>query len=390
MDNKSINNIKDKKISILGSTGSIGTQSLDVCDFHGISVEALSVQSNIKLLEEQARKFGISYAAVADEEKAGELKKNLADTDVKVFAGSRGILEMINELKGDTVINSIIGGAGLLPTMEAIKCGKNVALANKETLVTAGEIVMRSAKEKGISLLPIDSEHCAIFQCLMNGRREEVAKLILTASGGPFFGMTRDELKNVTVEQALAHPTWKMGRKITIDSATLMNKCFEMIEAAYLFDMPESMIDVVVHRESIVHSMVEYIDGAIIAQMSLPDMRMCIRYAVSYPFRVQGNCRHTDMASVGKLTFAKPDYDTFEALKLAPYALSKGGVIPAVLNGANEMAVELFLNKKISFTDITDLVSGVVHNYSNIENPTLDDIIEAGEKAKRAVYDAAS
>ena len=385
-----IKNIQDKKISILGSTGSIGTQSLDVCDFHGISVEALSAQSNIRLLEEQARKFRVSYAAAADEEKARELKNNLADTDIKVFAGSRGILEMIDELKGDTVINSIIGGAGLLPTLEAIKCGKNVALANKETLVTAGETVMRSAKEKGVSLLPIDSEHCAIFQCLMNGRREEVAKLILTASGGPFFGRTRDELKNVTVEQALDHPTWKMGRKITVDSATLMNKCFEMIEAAYLFDMPESMIDVVIHRESVVHSMVEYIDGAIISQMSLPDMRMCIRYAVSYPFRVRGNCGRTDMASVGKLTFAKPDPDTFGALKLAPYALSKGGVIPAALNGANEMAVELFLNKKISFTDITDLVSEVVHNYSNIENPTLDDILEAGEKAKKAVYDAAS
>lgn len=380
-----VKTLNDKYLSVLGSTGSIGTQALDVCAFHGIRVEALSAQSNSRLIEEQARRFGVKYCALSDESAASDLKARLSDTGTRVFSGAGGILEMISLLEGDTVINSIIGGAGLLPTLEAIKHKKNIALANKETLVTAGELVMRSAKEAGISLLPIDSEHCAIFQCLMNGRREEVSRLILTASGGPFFGRTREQLSGVTVEQALDHPTWKMGKKITIDSATLMNKCFEMIEAAYLFDMPFDMIDVVVHRESIVHSMVEYIDGAIIAQMSLPDMRMCIRYAVSYPFRVGGNCRKTDLASVGKLTFAEPDDKTFGALKLAKYSIGRGGVIPAVLNGANEEAVKLFLERKISFTDITDLVSEVVHGYNNIVDPGLSDILKAGEDAKSAV-----
>ena len=376
-----IKTINDKYISILGSTGSIGTQALDVCAFHHIGVEALAAHGSVSLIEEQARRFGVRFCALEDERGARDLKERLSDTGIKVFAGREGILEMIGYLNGDTVINSIIGGDGLLPTLEVIKNKKNLALANKETLVTAGEIVMKAARNAGISLLPIDSEHCAIFQCLMNGRREEVSRLILTASGGPFFGRTRNQLASVTVEEALNHPTWKMGKKITIDSATLMNKCFEMIEAAYLFDMPCDKVDVVVHRESIVHSMVEYIDGAIIAQMSLPDMRMCIRYAVSYPFRVEGNCKKTDMAKIGKLTFAEPDPETFTALKLAKYSLDRGGVIPAVMNGANDVCVRLFLEKKISFTDITDLVSEIVHNYDNIKDPTLDDILEAGRKA---------
>ena len=381
-------NINDKYVTVLGSTGSIGTQALDVCAFHGIKVEALSANSNVKLIEEQARRFRVRYCAMSDVGAAADLKTRLADTGITVFAGSGGIVEMINALEGDTLLNSIIGGAGLLPTLAGIDHKMNVALANKETLVAAGGLVKKKVKENGVSLLPIDSEHSAILQCLQNGSRSEVSRLILTASGGPFFGKKREELLSVSPEQALAHPTWKMGKKITIDSATLMNKCFEMIEAAYLFDMPGDKIDVVIHRESVVHSMVEYIDGAIIAQMSLPDMRLCIRYALSYPQRVTGGA-HTDLAKVGRLTFFEPDRETFKALGLAGYALDKGGVIPAVLNGANEKAVELFLDKRISFTDITDLVGDIVHNYSNIQDPSLDDILSSGEKAKRMAEEAA-
>ena len=382
-----VKRIEDKKLVILGSTGSIGTQALDVCDYHGISVEALSVDSNIDLLEEQIRKFGVKYCAVVNEEKAKVLKERIRDTSTKVFARSEGILEMISLCEGDTVINSIIGGAGLLPTLQAIECSKSVALAHKETLVTAGELVMKRVKEKGVSFLPIDSEHCAIFQCLMSGKREEVSRIILTASGGPFYGKSLEELSRVTVEQALDHPTWKMGKKITIDSATLMNKCFEMIEAAYLFDMSADMIDVVIHRESVVHSLVEYVDGALIAQMSLPDMRMCIQYAVSYPFRVGGRLKKTSLADVGKLTFFRPDYDTFGALSLAGYAMKQGGVIPAVLNGANEEAVSLFLDRRIGFTDITFLVDKAVKTYKNVKDPCLEDILTAGERARALVRD---
>ena len=383
-----VKRIEDKRLVILGSTGSIGTQALDVCDYHGIAVDGLSVPSNIDLLEEQVRKFKVKRCAVADPERAKELKLRIADTDAKVYATSEGILEMIGESDCDTVINSIIGGAGLLPTLTALDAGKNVALANKETLVTAGELVMKKVKEKGVSFLPIDSEHCAIFQCLMSGRREEVSRIILTASGGPFYGRSAKELETVSVEQALDHPTWKMGKKITIDSATLMNKCFEMIEAAYLFDMAPEMIDVVIHRESVVHSLVEYKDGALIAQMSLPDMRMCIQYAVSYPFRVEGRLKKTDLTSVGKLTFFRPDFETFGALKLAEYSMKRGGVIPAVLNGANEEAVALFLDKRIGFADITRLVEHTVRNYKDVPQPCLEDILRAGEDARRIVRES--
>lgn len=383
-----IEEFKKKRLVILGSTGSIGTQALDVCDYHGITVEALSARQNTLLLEEQARRFKVKYCALSDEKCAADLRVRLADTDIKVFAGEKGISEMLEGCESDTIINSIIGGDGLLPTLKAIDCGKNIALANKETLVVAGELVMKRAKEKGVTLMPIDSEHCAIFQCLMNGKRDEVSRLILTASGGPFFGMSADDLKKVSVEQALSHPTWKMGKKITIDSATLMNKCFEMIEAAYLFDMPADKIDVVVHRESVVHSLVEYTDGALIAQMSLPDMRMCIQYALTYPERLPGRLKSTDLAKVGKLTFFEPDPETFPALKLAGYALERKGVIPAVLNGANDEAVALFLDKKISFTDITRLVKDTVQGFENIKDPTLEDILEAQAKAKKTVRDS--
>ena len=371
----------NKTIAILGSSGSIGTQALDVCRLHGISVEAISVNTDINKAEEQIREFAPAFCAVTDENSAKELKVRVADTKTKIFAGNDGLFEMITHLKCDTVLNSIIGGAGLMPTVLCVKEGKNIALANKETLVCAGDYIMGEVRRKNLSLLPVDSEHCAIFQCLMNGSHNEVTRLILTASGGPFFGKTREDLENVTVEQTLNHPTWKMGRKITVDSATLMNKCFEMMEAAYLFDVDASMIDVVVHRESIVHSMVEYIDGAVIAQLSPPDMRMCIQYALSYPGRLEGCNQRADFSKISKLTFFEPDIKTFKPLALAPYALSMGGVIPAVLNGVNDAAVKMFLDRKIKFTDIMDLSDEIVHNYKNVKDPSIDDIVAAGKDA---------
>ncbi len=379
-----VNDIK-KTIAVLGSTGSIGTQALEVCAFHNITVEALSAQSSTDLLEEQARRFKVRYCAMSDITCARDLRIRLADTDIKVFEGENGILKMLEECRCDTVINSIIGGAGLLPTLKAIDCGKDIALANKETLVVAGELVMKRAKAKGVSLMPIDSEHCAIFQCLMNGKREEVSKLILTASGGPFFGMSEDELKDVTPEQALSHPTWKMGQKITIDSATLMNKCFEVIEAACLFCVPADKIDVLIHRESVVHSLVEYVDGALIAQMSLPDMKMCIQYAITYPNRAAGPLRRTELADIERLTFFKPDAKTFPALSLAPYVLGRAGVVPAMLDGANEEATSLFLRREIPFTNITKLVQETVYGAPDIGEPTLEQILNYRQEAKLTV-----
>ncbi len=373
-----IRNVSEKYLTVLGSTGSIGRQTLDVCQRHAIPVEALSARENDVLLEDQIRRFRPKYCALSDPSAAARLKGRIGDLDVKLFAGREGIPEMISHLTGDTLLNSIIGGDGLIPTVCAVEQGMNIALANKETLVSAGQYVMDRAQKKGVRLMPVDSEHCAIFECLQAGRREEVRRLILTASGGPFFGKKREDLKNITPEQALAHPTWKMGRKITIDSATLMNKCFEMIEAAYLFDMPADKIDVVVHRESVVHSMVEYADGAVIAQLATPDMRMCIQYALTYPDRLPGSVTPMDFATPFGLSFYPPDYDTFKPLRLAKYALEQGGVIPAVLNGVNDAAVELFLNGKISFLAIGDLADEIVRGYKNIANPSLEQIVAAG------------
>lgn len=377
--------ISEKYITILGSTGSIGTQSLDVCREQGIRVEALTAQSNVELLEAQVREFHPRFAALADTKAAAELKLRLADTDARVFAGADGILELISHLEGDTVVNAIIGGAGLLPTLAIIEAGKNLALANKESLVTAGEVVLTRAREKGVPVLPIDSEHSALFQCLMNGRKEEVSRLILTASGGPFFGKKREDLANVTREEALAHPTWKMGAKITIDSATLANKAFEMIEAAYLFDIPMDKIEVLVHRESVIHSLVEYIDGAQIAQISDPDMRMCIRYALSYPARAKTSGKSTNLWERGKLTFFPPDEETFKPLRLARYAMNGGGLLPAVFHGANDAAVELFLNRQIKFLEIADLTEEVLHKYNNKTSPTLEALLAADLDAAERV-----
>lgn len=373
--------ISEKYITVLGSTGSIGTQSLDVCREQGIRVEALTAQSNVALIEAQIREFKPRFAALSDPVAAADLKLRVADTDTRVFAGAEGILDLISLLAGDTVVNAIIGGAGLLPTLAIIEAGKNLALANKESLVTAGEVVLTRAREKGVPVLPIDSEHSALFQCLMNGRREEVSRLILTASGGPFFGKKREELEGVTREQALAHPTWKMGQKITIDSATLANKAFEMIEAAYLFDIPMDQIEVLVHRESVVHSLVEYIDGAQIAQLSSPDMRMCIRYALSYPARAKTSAKPTNLWERGSLTFFPPDEETFKPLGLARFAMNGGGLLPAVFHGANDAAVELFLENQIRFLDIADLTEEVLHKYKNVASPSLDALLAADRDA---------
>ncbi len=370
-----VNNI-DKKILILGSSGSVGTQAADVAAFHGVTVDGISAATDVKTAEAQARKFGVRYCAMVDETAAEDLSVRLSDTGTKVLSGTEGILEMIGLSDADTAVNSITGIAGLRPTLAAIENGMDIALANKETLVTAGDIVMSRAHEKGVAILPVDSEHCAVFQCMQCGSHDEVRKLILTASGGPFYGMKRNELSAITKEQALAHPTWKMGAKITIDSATMMNKGFEVIEAYHLFGIPADDIEVVVHRESIVHSMVEYTDRAVIAQLSVPDMRMCVRYALTYPHRSDSNGEILDLTKVGKLTFAEPDNDTFTLLPLARKAIKLGGVIPCAVNGANEAAVDLFLHDKISFTDIFDVVEKVALSFDHRKEPTLDDILE--------------
>ena len=382
-------NINEKYIAVLGSTGSIGRQALDVCEKQSVRVEALSANKSIDLLEKQIRKFRPKFAAMKDEQSARILKERIVDTSTVVFAGEEGILDMINLLEGDTVLNSIIGGDGLLPTYESVRCAKNLALANKESLVTAGDIIMKKAERKGVKIMPVDSEHCAIFQCLMSGAHSEVKRIILTASGGPFYGKKRDELLSVGVNEALAHPTWNMGRKITVDSATMMNKCFEMIEAKHLFGVDPSQIDVVIHRQSVVHSMVEFIDGAIIAQLAVPDMRMCIQYALTWPERMPGQTPSLNFAKGLDLTFDRPDQETFKPLMLASYVMEKGGIIPAALNGANDVAVQLFLDGKISFLDIADFAEQIVKSTQNVTDPSLEDIVEAGRIAGQRVLELA-
>ena len=365
-----MSDIKSKRMMILGTTGSVGEQAVDVARANGVRVTGISANSNVKRTEEIAREFGVEFCAMADGSAAKDLRERLADTDIKVFSGEAGICEMIASADNDVVLNSIIGKAGLKPTLAVIDSGARLALANKESLVVAGEIVMRRAAEKGVEILPVDSEHCAIFQCLKSGKKNEIKKLILTASGGPFFGSTVEQLKDITVEQALAHPTWKMGAKITIDSATLMNKGFEVIEAVHLFGVPAEKVEVVVHRESIIHSMVEYIDNSIIAQLSVPDMRLCAQYALTYPDRVEAVINELDFSKLSGLSFAKPDTDTFALLKCATEAIGAGGALPAVVNAANEEAVAAFLDRRLSFYGITETVTEVV------------DILSAANKAK--------
>lgn len=373
-----------KSLIILGSTGSIGTQSLDICRRDGYKVCGLAAGSNIELLEKQAREFKPSKVAVFNEEKAKELKIKLSDTDIKVLSGVDGVCEVASG-EGEMVINAIVGIAGLRPTLSAIDAKKTIALANKETLVTGGEIVNRKLKEKGVKLLPVDSEHSAIFQSLQGAPENSLRKILLTASGGPFFNKTRKDLENVTVKEALNHPNWSMGAKITIDSATLMNKGLEVIEAVHLFGVPADNIEVLVHRQSIIHSGVELSDGAVIAQLGTPDMKLPIAYALTYPERSETAFEKLDLFKVGTLTFEKPDTDTFRCLPLCIKAINEGGLAPTAVNGANEEAVRLFLDGKIKFLQIADLVEKALINVNNKKDFSVEDIFEADKLARQLV-----
>ena len=378
-----------RTISILGSTGSIGTQTLEVVEVLGdIQVGAISGNHNIKLLEEQARKFRPRLVSVMDEDNAKELKSRLADTDCKVVAGMDGLVEAATLVEADTVVTSIVGNVGLRPTFEAISAGKNIALANKETLVSAGQLVMDLAKKKGISIYPVDSEHSAIFQSLQGNKDNKIRRILLTASGGPFRGKTLDELKSVTAADALCHPNWSMGKKITIDSATLMNKGLEVMEAKWLFGVDTDQIEVLVHPQSIIHSAVEYEDGAIMAQLGEPDMRVPIQYALTYPKRVANPFPKIDFAKRAQLTFDHPDMDKFRCLALAYKALKIGGTMPTVLNGANEIAVAKFLSGKIGFLDIPALIEKTMEAYTVKENYTLEDLLEADAWARAYATEA--
>ena len=374
-----------KNIVILGSTGSIGTQTIDILDSIEAQVCAISVNTNIARAEEQARALHPSLVAVYNEEKAKELKTKLADTDIRVVSGMDGLIEAATLPEADVVVTAVVGMVGLLPTMAAIEAGKAIALANKETLVCAGQIVMRAAREKGVPILPVDSEHSAIFQCLQGAAGNRINRILLTASGGPFFGMSREQMRHVTKEQALHHPNWSMGAKITIDSASMMNKGLELIEAMWLYDVEPDDIDIVVHRESIVHSAVEFEDGSVIAQMGNPDMRLPIQYALTYPERVPCKVPRMSLAEVAKLTFYAPDYEAFPALNLAKHAASLKGDRGAVLNGANEAAVGLFLNGKIGFTDIAERVAYALDTIPYKKDITLDDVLAADKAAREIV-----
>ena len=377
-----------KNISILGSTGSIGTQTLDVADKLGLNVVALTASTNITLLEEQVRKYKPQLAVVFDETKANIFKENIKDTDTLVLTGMDGLIAAATVESAELVLNSVVGMVGLKPTIAAANAKKDIALANKETLVAGGKLVTDAVKNNGVKLLPVDSEHSAIFQCLQGMPDSKcLKKLILTASGGPFFGKTADELKSVTIEQALNHPNWSMGAKITVDSATMMNKGLEIIEASRLFDVSGDDIDVVVHRESIIHSMIEYSDNSVIAQLGLPDMRIPIQYAVTYPERYPSPVGELNLSQIGKLTFFEPDYDIFKCLNACKKALSMGGAATAIANGANEEANMLFRQGKISFLDIGELVSGAVDNIINFEPKTVEDVLSADKLARQYVLE---
>lgn len=373
-----------RSISILGSTGSIGTQTLDVAEACGVRVVALTANKSIDLLEQQARIFQPILVAAADAAAAAALKERLADTDVKVLAGEEGILAAATLPEADTVVTALVGIAGLGPTLAAIDCGKRIALANKETLVCAGPLVMARAREKGAEIVPVDSEHSAIFQSLQGSNHGEIRRILLTASGGPFFGWTRKELESVTPERALKHPNWSMGAKVTIDSATLMNKGLEFLEAMALFDVPPEQIKILVHRESIVHSAVEYCDNSVIAQLGSPDMRLPIQYALSWPERVPGPARELDLFDCGTLTFAPPDLETFRCLFLAIRSAKEGGTAPAILNGANEVAVARFLEGRLSFPGIAQAVEHALDTVPREKDLTLENIRRADALARAA------
>lgn len=375
----------EKIISILGSTGSIGTQSLTVCKKMGYRVKAITAHSNWKLMEEQIRQFNPEKAVLTDMEAAQKLKDAVSDTATIVLSGMDGVLEVASDPQQDTVINALMGVAGLKPTVCAIEAGNNVALANKETLVAGGKLVTELVKKKGVLLTPIDSEHSAIFQCLQGNESKSVKRLIITASGGPFYGKTRSELAGIKKEQALKHPNWSMGAKITIDSSTLMNKGLEFIEAMWLFSMPPEKIDVVVHPQSIIHSMVEYVDGSVMAQMGAPDMMIPIQYALTWPHRYESPAKHLDLLSCGDLTFKKPDTETFTCLADCIEAAKRGGLYPCVLNGANEEAVSLFLQDKIGYLDLFDAVRQALDHFDLGDYNSVEEVLEADRKAREFV-----
>ena len=371
-----------KKIGILGSTGSIGTQTLEIVRSNSdLQVIALAAGSNVSLMEQQVREFHPMLAVMGSEEAATDLKNRIADTDTRVSAGMEGMLELAILPQMEVLVTAIVGMIGIRPTIAAIKAGKTIALANKETLVTAGHIIMPLAKEKGVSILPVDSEHSAIFQSMHGENRERVSKILLTASGGPFRGKRTEELQDITVEDALKHPNWSMGRKITVDSATLVNKGLEVMEAKWLFDVEPEQIQVVVHPQSIIHSMVEYVDGGIMAQLGMPDMKLPIQYALFYPDRRPMDGRRVDFFALKSISFEEPDVKTFRGLQLAYDAIAAGGSMPTVFNAANEKAVGLFLDKKIRFLAIYDLIQGAMEQHKVIANPTVDEILEAEAQA---------
>jgi 1-deoxy-D-xylulose-5-phosphate reductoisomerase len=373
-----------KKIAILGSTGSIGTQTLEVVKNQGdIEVTALAAGSNIRLLEEQIRKFHPKIACVFEEEKAKELKRSVRDLPVRVVSGMEGLIEAAVEETSEIVVTAVVGMIGIRPTIAAMEAGKDIALANKETLVTAGHIIMPLAKKMGVRILPVDSEHSAIFQCLNGEDKGSVHKILLTASGGPFRGKTREELKNVKVEDALNHPNWAMGRKITIDSSTMVNKGLEVMEAKWLFGVHMDQVQVVIQPKSIIHSMVEFEDGAVMAQMGTPDMKLPIQYALYYPERRYLKGDRLDFWSIGQINFEKPDLVNFPGLKLAYEAGCAGGTLPTVFNAANEKAVAKFLNREITYLTITDMIEGAMNGHTVKENPTVEEILEA----EAAAYD---
>ena len=376
-------------VSILGSTGSIGRQSLDVIrHMSGVRVVALTAGTNVQRMAEQCAEFVPALAVMATEEAANALKFKISHLPTRVSWGEEGLLEAATMEDAQCVITAVVGMLGLKPTLAAIRAGKRIGLANKETLVCAGELVMKAAKEYNAEIIPVDSEHSAIFQCLMGIRdKREVKKLILTCSGGPFFGMNREQLQYVTRHDALKHPNWKMGEKITIDCATLMNKGLEVIEAMRLYDLPLSQVDVVIHRQSIVHSLVECIDGAVMAQLGAPDMRLPIQLALTYPQRTECPVDGLDLTTCGALTFAKPDLEAFPCLRLAMDCAALGGNACAVMNGANEAAVAMYLQEKIGFYDIYELVSGAVNAVPFIAQPDLDQILESDRLARRYVFD---
>ena len=371
-----------KTVTVLGSTGSIGTQALEVIEMQGYEVKALTASVRVDEIEKQIRKFKPDYAAMVDEKAAQELKARVADTDTKVLSGLQGVCECAS-LGADYVLNSIVGMAGLEPTLSAIDAGSEIALANKETLVAGGQLVMKRAKEKGVNILPVDSEHSAIFQSMQGCRdKDEIKKLILTASGGPFFGKKRDELANVTVKEALNHPNWSMGAKITIDSATMMNKGLELIEAVWLFSMDPKDIEIVVHRQSVVHSLVEYCDNSVIAQLGVPDMRIPIQYALTYPNRIPSPVSELSLTDYGTLTFDKPDYETFGLINICRKAINDGGLYPACANAANEEANLAFRQGRINFLQIEELVAQAVADAPKVEDYKLDDVLEMYDRAR--------